>query len=73
MGRDLTQDYFGVTPISSRRNPLVRSVRQLHTASGRRQRLEALLEGTHLLEEVIRLGLVPETVLATPSLSLIHI
>ena len=67
MGRDLTQDYFGVTPISSRRNPLVRSVRQLHTASGRRQRLEALLEGTHLLEEALRLGLVPETILATPS------
>lgn len=43
--------------ISSRRNPLVRELRQLHTPAGRRQAGLLLVEGTHLAEEVLRLGL----------------
>ncbi len=53
--------------ITSRRNPLVRSLRQLHDAKGRREQGLLLLEGTHLLQESLRLGLRPELVLATPA------
>ena len=52
--------------ITSRRNPLVRSLRELHEARGRREQ-GLLLEGTHLLQETLRLGLRPELVLATPA------
>jgi len=52
--------------ISSRRNPLVRQLRQLHTPAGRRQQALLLLEGTHLVQEALRLGLAPRQVLATP-------
>ena len=44
-------------PITSRRNPLVKHLRQLHTARGRREAGVLLLEGTHLLEEALRHGL----------------
>jgi len=53
--------------ITSRRNPLVRSLRELHEAQGRREQGLLLLEGTHLLQEALRLGLRPELVLATPA------
>ena len=53
-------------PITSRRNPLVRRLRLLHHARGRIQEGLLLLEGTHLLEEVLRLGLQPLELLATP-------
>ena len=53
--------------ITSRRNPLVRSLRELHEARGRREQGLLLLEGTHLLQETLRLGLRPELVLATPA------
>lgn len=53
-------------PISSRRNPLVGRLRDLHEARGRQQQQRLLLEGTHLLEEALRLGLNLELVLATP-------
>ncbi|MCX5968505.1 MAG: RNA methyltransferase [Cyanobacteria bacterium] len=53
-------------PISSRRNPLVGKLRDLHDARGRQQHQRLLLEGTHLLEEALRLGLNLELVLATP-------
>ncbi len=43
--------------ITSRRNPLVKQLRQLHTTWGRREAGEVLLEGTHLLEEALRHGL----------------
>lgn len=43
--------------ITSRRNPLVKHLRQLHTARGRREAGVLLLEGTHLLEEALRHGL----------------
>ena len=36
--------------ITSRRNPLVGRLRQLHQAKGRRQAALLLLEGTHLLQ-----------------------
>ncbi|MFZ9569509.1 MAG: TrmH family RNA methyltransferase [Vulcanococcus sp.] len=53
--------------ITSRRNPLVGRLRALHQAKGRREQGLLLLEGTHLLQEVVRLGLSPERVLATPA------
>ena len=52
-------------PITSRRNPLVKRLRLLHHARGRIQEGLLLLEGTHLLEEVLRLGLQPLELLAT--------
>ncbi|MFN9646021.1 MAG: TrmH family RNA methyltransferase, partial [Cyanobacteriota bacterium] len=54
-------------PITSRRNPLVQQLRELHHASGRLERQRLLLEGTHLLEEALRLGLTPDLLLATPA------
>ena len=53
--------------ISSRRNPLVARFRQLQRAEGRREQGLLLLEGTHLLQEAIGLGLRPAQVLATPA------
>ncbi|MEI8251003.1 MAG: RNA methyltransferase [Synechococcus sp. ELA057] len=53
--------------ISSRRNPLIRHLRELHEARGRREQGRLLLEGRHLLEEALRLGLQPDRVLATPA------
>jgi TrmH family RNA methyltransferase len=58
--------------ISSRRNPLVRQLRQLHEGRGRREQGLLLLEGTHLLQEVIRLGLSPCQLLATEPWLLSH-
>jgi len=43
--------------ITSRRNPLVKQLRQLHTARGRREAGAVLLEGTHMVEEALRHGL----------------
>ncbi len=54
-------------PITSRRNPLVQRLRALHHAAGRQEQQRLLLEGTHLLEEALRLGLEPELLLATDS------
>ncbi|MFZ9464329.1 MAG: TrmH family RNA methyltransferase, partial [Vulcanococcus sp.] len=53
--------------ITSRRNPLVAHLRALHQPRGRREQGLLLLEGTHLLQEVLRLGLRPERIVATPS------
>ena len=44
--------------ITSRRNPLVKRLRELHAAKGRRELGLVLLEGTHLVQEMIRLQLV---------------
>ena len=52
-------------PITSRRNPLVKRLRLLHDPRGRRQEGLLLLEGTHLLQEVLRLQLQPVDLLAT--------
>jgi TrmH family RNA methyltransferase len=53
--------------ITSRRNPLVARLRALHQSKGRREQGLLLLEGTHLLQEVVRLGLTPQVILATPA------
>lgn len=53
--------------ITSRRNPLVARLRALHQPRGRREQGLLLLEGAHLLQEVRRLGLQPERILATPA------
>lgn len=53
--------------ITSRRNPLVGRLRALHQPRGRREQGLVLLEGTHQLQELVRLGLQPELVLATPA------
>lgn len=53
--------------IHSRRNPLVRRLRSLQEARGRREQGLLLLEGRHLLEESLALGLAPDRVLATPA------
>ncbi|WP_259702939.1 MULTISPECIES: TrmH family RNA methyltransferase [Synechococcales] len=53
--------------ISSRRNPLVARFRALHGAEARREQRLLLLEGTHLLEEALGLGLRPAEILATPA------
>lgn len=57
----------GPEPITSRRNPLVKRLRQLHDARGRREQGLILLEGTHLLQEVLRLQLQPRDLLVTPA------
>jgi TrmH family RNA methyltransferase len=51
--------------ITSRRNPLVRRLRRLQESRGRREQGLLLLEGTHLLQEALRLGLAPVDLLAT--------
>ena len=56
---------LGAELISSRRNPLVKRMRALHAAKGRREAGLLLLEGTHLLQEVMRLGLSPQDLLCT--------
>ncbi|MEB3351087.1 MAG: RNA methyltransferase [Cyanobacteriota bacterium] len=53
--------------ITSRRNPLVKQLRELHTPRGRRDQGLLLLEGTHLLQEVRRLQLQPRQLVATPA------
>jgi len=55
----------GAELITSRRNPLVKRLRVLHSAKGRREAGLLLLEGTHLLQEVVRLGLTPRDLLVT--------
>ena len=52
--------------ITSRRNPLVGRLRALHQPKGRREQGLLLLEGTHQVQELLRLGLQPEQLLATP-------
>ena len=49
---------YGPRPLlSSLRNPLVKTVRRLHSARGRREAGRVLLEGTHLLQEALAQGL----------------
>lgn len=57
---------MGFERITSRRNPLVKGLRELQQPSGRQQQQRLLLEGTHLLEEALRLKQVPALLLATP-------
>ena len=55
----------GAELITSRRNSLVKRLRALHGAKGRREAGLLLLEGTHLLQEVLKLGLLPREILVT--------
>ena len=56
--QDQLQNHGQQNPlITSLRNPLVKQLRQLHGARGRREAGGLLLEGTHLLEEALRHGL----------------
>jgi len=64
-GMDADPGQGGLELISSRRNPLVGRLRALHQGRGRREQQRLLLEGTHLLQEVLRLGLRPDWLLAT--------
>ena len=60
----------GADLITSRRNPLVRRLRSLATATGRRQDGHLLLEGTHQLQELMKLNQDrsrPLHVIATPA------
>jgi TrmH family RNA methyltransferase len=52
-------------PITSRRNPLVKRLRELHSSQGRREAGVLLLEGTHLLQEALKLSLTPRDLLHT--------
>lgn len=56
---------MGFERISSRRNPLVRGLRELHHSAGRLEQQRLLLEGTHLLQEALKLGRPPDLLLAT--------
>ncbi len=53
--------------ITSRRNPLIKRLRELHSSRGRREQRLLLLEGTHLLQEVRRLQWQPRQLVATPA------
>ena len=64
-GMDADPGQGGLELISSRRNSLVGQLRALHQGRGRREQQRLLLEGTHLLQEVLRLGLRPDWLLAT--------
>ena len=58
--------------ISSRRNPLVKRLRELSTRKGREESQLLLLEGTHLLEELLKAGSAPIEVFATERWSANH-
>ena len=51
--------------ICSRRNPLVKRLRSLSSRAGREEEGLLLLEGTHLLQELVRLKLQPAELIAT--------
>ncbi|BEV35744.1 RNA methyltransferase [Synechococcus sp. M16CYN] len=52
-------------PISSRRNPLIKRLRALSTRSGRKKARLILLEGTHLVQELLAVGGCPTELIAT--------
>jgi TrmH family RNA methyltransferase len=52
--------------LTSTQNPLVKEIRKLHKAKGRREQQLFLLEGTHLLEEACALDYPLVTVCCTP-------
>ena len=58
--------------ISSRRNPLVKRLRSLSSRQGRDNEGLLLLEGTHLLQELIRCHLKPVELVATERWCLHH-
>eukprot|EP00668_Euglena_longa_P045866 GGOE01061548.1.p1 GENE.GGOE01061548.1~~GGOE01061548.1.p1 ORF type:complete len:378 (-),score=90.10 GGOE01061548.1:112-1215(-) len=52
--------------ITSRHNLLAKQVRRLHDSKGRREQGLLLLEGTHMLQECLRLGLEVDSVVVSP-------
>lgn len=52
--------------LTSTQNPLVKEIRKLHNAKGRREQQLFLLEGTHLLEEACAVGYPLVAVCCTP-------
>lgn len=52
--------------LTSTQNPLVKEIKKLHTAKGRREQQTFLLEGTHLLEEACAVNYPLVTVCCTP-------
>lgn len=52
--------------LTSLQNPLIKQIRKLHQAKGRREQQLFLLEGTHLLEEACAVGYPLATVCYTP-------
>jgi TrmH family RNA methyltransferase len=52
--------------LTSTQNPLVKAIRKLHSAKGRREQQLFLLEGTHLLEEACAVDYPLVTVCCTP-------
>lgn len=52
--------------LTSLQNPLVKQIRKLHQAKGRKEQQLFLLEGTHLVEEACTLGYPLTTVCCTP-------
>ncbi len=51
--------------IKSRRNPLLKRLKELHSRDGREQNSMLLLEGTHLLSEALKTSLIPIEIVAT--------
>lgn len=52
--------------LTSTQNPLIKEIRKLHKAKGRREQQQFLLEGTHLLEEACAVDYPLVTVCCTP-------
>ncbi|NEO98363.1 MAG: RNA methyltransferase [Symploca sp. SIO2E9] len=52
--------------LTSTHNPLVKQIRKLHSAKGRHEQQQFLLEGTHLLEEACAIDYPLVTVCCTP-------
>jgi TrmH family RNA methyltransferase len=58
--------------LTSTQNPLVKEIRKLHQAKGRREQQLFLLEGTHLLEEACAVDYPLETICCTPEWLQVH-
>jgi TrmH family RNA methyltransferase len=52
--------------LTSLQNPLIKQIRKLHTAKGRRHQQQFILEGTHVIEEACAVGYPLEVVCCTP-------
>ncbi len=58
-------DFSHIPLISSRRNSIVRRLKKLCTTKGRNESAIILLEGTHLLQEILNKGRIPLEIVAT--------
>ncbi len=62
---ELTRIHDSEILITSRRNALVKRLRYLSSLEGRKKTGMLLLEGTHLLEEVLKISSLPNEIVAT--------